>query len=255
MIMLKKTTTEIYDSTNLLWSRSKPSILSDYTARPFVLELCKPALAGANILDLGCGEGYMARKLKNLGAENIDAVDISKKMIEMAENSEKKNPLGIKYHVHDCTDLSLFQNKFFDIIISVFMINYISIDQMQNMMNQVFDLLKKGGCFIFTVPHPSLPFIKDKVVPFYFDKREYNYFSGIDKLFEGEIMRRDGVLAHVRSVHKTFENYFNALSLAGFSSLPKVIELGVNSEHLKIDPLFFGSLKGYPLHVAFKIVK
>ena len=36
--------------------------LSDFTGRPVVLQMCEPIIA-ADILDLGCGEGYFSRLL------------------------------------------------------------------------------------------------------------------------------------------------------------------------------------------------
>jgi hypothetical protein len=35
--------------------------------------------------------------------------------------------------------------------------------------------------------------------------------------------------------------------------MPTVMELGVTDAHLEIDPDFFCPLKGYPLHVLFKV--
>ncbi len=42
------------------------SAVSDYSARPFVIDLCEP-IVNKNILDLGCGEGYVGRELINRG--------------------------------------------------------------------------------------------------------------------------------------------------------------------------------------------
>lgn len=43
------------------WARQEPLILSDFTARPLVLQELAP-LKGKHVLDLGCGEGYVARR-------------------------------------------------------------------------------------------------------------------------------------------------------------------------------------------------
>ena len=55
-------TREIYNAQASQWSRDEPMLLSDYSARPFLLDLCEP-IADATILDLGCGEGYVSRVL------------------------------------------------------------------------------------------------------------------------------------------------------------------------------------------------
>ena len=54
-------------------------------------------------------------------------------------------------------------------------------------------------------------------------------------------------------MHKTFGDFFSALSAAGFGSLPKVEELRVTEEHLQQHPEWFGPLRDLPLHVAFQI--
>ena len=51
------------------------------------------------------------------------------------------------------------------------------------------------------------------------------------------------------------EEYFKALELAGFKCAPRVTELSVTVEHLELDPVFFGPLKGLPLHVAFEVTR
>jgi hypothetical protein len=59
----------------------------------------------------------------------------------------------------------------------------------------------------------------------------------------------------VRCVHKTVDDYFNALAAAGFTSLPGVQELYAQPEHLDMDPEFFEPLKDKPLHLAFRIMR
>ena len=48
---------KIYDGHADLWVRQEPILLSDYSARPRVLELCGD-VQGMDILDLGCGGGF-----------------------------------------------------------------------------------------------------------------------------------------------------------------------------------------------------
>ena len=67
------------------------------------------------------------------------------------------------------------------------------------------------------------------------------------------IWRRDGVDVPVRCVHKTFADYFDCLAQAGFTKLPKVVELRATEEHLALDPRFFGPLADQPLHVLFEL--
>ena len=54
---------------------------------------------GATVLDLGCGEGYVARTLAAKGTHSVLAYDISAGMIEKAREAEAAQPLGIEYRV------------------------------------------------------------------------------------------------------------------------------------------------------------
>jgi hypothetical protein len=69
----------------------------------------------------------------------------------------------------------------------------------------------------------------------------------------GKIWRRDGVALDVQMVHKTFEDYFEALRRAGFTWLPVVRELKADHGMLELDPEFFSPLMDFPLHVALKV--
>ena len=112
-----------------------------------------------------------------------------------------------------------------------------------------------GGRFIFSVPHPFFAFLHEEQPPFYFRRNGADYFSGRNQLFEGRIWRRDGTNIPVRCVHKTFDDYFNSLAAAGFTSLPVIRELYAQPQHLKMDPDFFEPLKNKPLHLAFRIMR
>jgi hypothetical protein len=59
----------------------------------------------------------------------------------------------------------------------------------------------------------------------------------------------------VRLIHKTFQDYFEALQDAGFSTMPTLHELGVTPELMTLDGAFFGPLEDVPLHVAISVVK
>lgn len=245
-------TTELYNAQAKEWSRNEPLLLSDYSARPFVIELCLP-LTGKKVLDAGCGEGYVGRKLAEAGAMHFHGIDISEKMI--AEAVAARERLGVSNLSYDVGDIRKIENTTqaeYDLFIAMFLFNYLNVAETHEAMKKAFDLIKPGGSFVFSVPHPFLAFHKKGKYPFYFEPSG-GYFSGRDVLFPGEIWRRDGIAVGVQCVHKTFEDYFHGLRLAGFSAMPEVYELKISQEHVDLDPAFFGPLLDLPLHVAFKI--
>lgn len=245
---------EMYDRNANSWKRIEPMLLSDYSARPLVIEKCAP-IEGTNVLDLGCGEGYVGRELIKRGASSVFGVDISDKMIQKAIHI--KEELGLDNATYKSEDIRSFINTYTEnhnLIIAVFLFNYLSIEEMTSIMSKVYQLLDEGGNFVFAVPHPSLPFLKTDKYPFYFDASD-GYFSAKNKKFPGKIWRRDGIAVDVQCVHKTFEDYFRALSKAGFTKIPEVEELRISEEHITLDPDFFKPLYDIPLHVLFKLTK
>jgi len=251
---IKNSTKEIYNNQSFSWARVTPSIVSDFTGRPPTLEMCGN-VKGKSVLDLGCGEGYCTRILASQCPREIIGVDISDEMINRAVTQEQIDQFGINYICADANSLEE-KNLSLDLILAMFVFNYISIEEMKSILKNVYKLLKDNGEFVFAVPHPSLAFIrKSKSLPFYFDSAEYDYFSARNNELKGQIWRRSGEVLNVRSYHKTFEDYFDVIKYAGFSNIDKVKELYVTDDIFNIDPIFFEPLRGIPLHVAFKLIK
>ena len=175
-------------------------------------------------------------------------------MIAGAIATEQADPLGIHYQVGDASQLSGLDDQEFDLVIAVFLFNYVDREQMTSIMKKVRRILRREGRFIFSVPHPCFAFLHEEQPPFYFQRDGAGYFSGRDELFEGRIWRRDGTNVPVRCMHKTLDDYFNSLATAGFTALPAIRELYPQPEHLEMAPDFFASLKDKPLHLAFNIV-
>ena len=247
-------TRELYNNQAQQWARKEPVLLSDYSARPFVINLCEP-IKGLKILDAGCGEGYVGRQLLQRGASSVHGIDISEKMIEQANSICKEEQLqGLSYETADIRTSEFSEGDCYDLVLCMFLFNYLSVNETHAVMKKIYSLLKPGGHFIFSVPHPLLAFLKKDKYPFYFQPSG-GYFSGRDTLFPGEIWRRDGIPVDVQCVHKTIEDYFNGLHLAGFSEFPAFHELHITEEHVKLDPKFFTPLIDLPLHLAFKVRK
>jgi ubiquinone/menaquinone biosynthesis C-methylase UbiE len=244
---------ELYDHNASDWTRTTPSSLSDYTARPAVLDMCQP-YAGLSILDLGCGEGYCARTMSDGGAAEVHGIDVSERMIQAAKTEEKRSPRRIRYEQGDATNLEAIQDASYDRVLAMFLFNYLDVEATKRCMTEVARVLRPGGRFVFAVPHPSLPWLRKPAPPFYFEVNE-GYFAARNTRWPGKIWKRDGTQLEVQVVHKTLEDYFEALSAAGFQRLPAVRELRVTPEILAIDPKFFGPLAETPLHLAFSITR
>jgi len=234
------------------WSRQEPMILSDFTARPLVLQELAP-VTGKHVLDLGCGEGYVARLVAQAGAQSVFGIDISSEMVGRARQAAASAPCPMTFETGNATTFEDYPRQQFDRVIAIFMISYLSRAEMTAVFRTVRSRLAAGGRFIFTVPHPFLPYIRPLEKPVYFDPKGRDYFAGVDESYEGYIWRRDGKAVPVSYMHKTFADYFNGLASAGFDTLPRIIELRVTEQHLALDPAFFAGAASYPLQVLFHI--
>lgn len=84
-------TRELYDQAASQWSRNEQLLLSDFTARPWVLEAAGD-VRGLHLWDLGCGEGYVGRQLARGNPSRIDGFDLSAEMITAAR--QQAGPLA-----------------------------------------------------------------------------------------------------------------------------------------------------------------
>jgi ubiquinone/menaquinone biosynthesis C-methylase UbiE len=113
---------------------------------------------GKTIYDVGCGNGYMARKLARDGAR-VFASDASKNLIDIAKDKSKE--IDIKYFVHDATDFSSYKENYFDFVVMNMVIHYVK--DLGKLFNGVSRILKKNGVFVFSTNHffrPAYPYSK-----------------------------------------------------------------------------------------------
>lgn len=244
----------LYDAHASRWLRREPSSLSDFTGRPPVFDLCGD-VAGKDVLDLGCGEGYCARELAERGARSILGVELSEQMVQLARAEESQLGQGLQFRQGDIAAL-LEADASFDLVLGVFVYNYLTLEQMRASFAEVHRVLRPGGHFVFSVPHPSFAFIrKRRERPFFFEVGQSGYYSGRDRQFQGEIYRRDGAALPVQMFHKTLADYFAGLRDAGFDTMPEIRELSVETAHMELDPEFFGPVNGLPLHLAMRVAR
>lgn len=111
-------------------------------------------LTGKLVLDLACGEGFYSRLYNLYGAKKVVGVDVSEKMIVLAKEAEKSDPLGISYLVGNALELNLGEQ--FDIISASYLLNYSQNElELQTMCQVISKHLKPGGKFVTINNNPD----------------------------------------------------------------------------------------------------
>ncbi len=117
---------------------------------PTLLEILGE-VSGKSILDLGCGQGYFSRILARKGAL-VSGIDISDQLVQLAIESEVKEPLGIKYFVNDSSDLKDIKDSKFDLIISNMVFH--DLRNIEGTIKECKRIIKKEGKLVFSLLHP-----------------------------------------------------------------------------------------------------
>ncbi len=172
---------------------------------------------GLRILDAGCGFGYLSRLLAKQGAK-VDGQDISRKFIGMAEDRERKEPLGVRYRQGSIVDLRHYGDGTFDVVISNLVLQ--DVREYERAIREIARVLTPRGRFVFSIMHPAFasPPIRGWVQePRDSNRNEDRLYVKVDRYFDRSTEAwgfGDG--PRVTSFHRPLRDYFEALSAAGF---------------------------------------
>lgn len=111
-----------------------------------------------NVLEIGCGDGYGTRHLVNL-AEKYTAVDKYK-------TKNQENLKGANFIQTQVPILDLFEDNFFDVVVSFQVIEHIKQDDV--FISEIFRVLKPNGICIITTPNIKMSLSRNP-----FHVREY----------------------------------------------------------------------------------
>lgn len=110
------------------------------------VSIASTTVESPNILDIGAGTGlFTSFMLEKYPKANVTLIDISEKMLEVA-NSRFKNNTNVKYIVDDYT-----KHKFedtFDIVISSLSIHHLMDVDKKDLYYKIFSIMKENSLFI-----------------------------------------------------------------------------------------------------------
>ena len=189
--------------------RSNPSAANDIVEKPALFSL-SPNLQNKSILDIGCGYGENCVEFIKMGASSVTGLDISVKMLEVAEN-ENTSP-NIKYINKSMTDLNEIAEKY-DVIFSSLAVHYI--EDFDKLIKDVYNLLNQGGYFIFSQEHPLTTALLTQNYWTCNEENERIHYNLTIYALEGE-RKVTWIVDGVIKYHRTMSSIINSLSNAGF---------------------------------------
>lgn len=189
-----------------------------------------PPLAGARVLDLGCGMGWFCRWAAEQGAARVLGFDLSSNMLERARSLDDFGV--ISYQQADLDALKLPPTSF-DLVFSSLAFHYLT--DLGRLWREASAALAPGGRFVFSVEHPMF------TAPVALAGDGWLQLPGgrnawpIDSyLLEGP-RTRDWLAPGVIKQHRTMATYVSTLASCGFEIL-ELVEWGPTDEELAVRP-------------------
>ena len=181
-----------------------------------IIPLAVEELAGrVRVLDLGCGDGQIARAL---AAQGSDVLGVDPTQLHIDTAIERGG--GPRYLLGGATDIPADDNSF-DAVVACLVFEHI--DEMDEAMTEVARVLKPQGQFSFFLNHPLLQtpgsgWIDDHII----DPPEQYWRIG-PYLVETESIEEVEKDVYIRFIHRPLSRYVNAL-IANGMTLERMLE-------------------------------
>lgn len=176
-------------------------------------------VARRRLLDLACGNGYLARKLARLGADVV-GVDGSPALIDLAQRREVRDHLGIAYHVSDAARLDALEDGIFDLVVCHMAL--MDIEDAAGAIREAARVLSPEGRFIASLSHPCFDVINASawvVERMEFDETVWRKVGRYREISVGRCPWQIGpdTRHHTAAYHRPLSWYFQAFRAAGLA--------------------------------------
>ncbi len=175
------------------------------------------SVAGMNVLDLACGNGYLSRRFARQGA-TVTAVDASEQIIERARMRDAREPLGITYHVVNAAHLTMVEDSAFDLVVCNMAL--MDIEDAAGAIQEVSRVLRDRGRFVASLSHPCFDKVNTSgwaieciypVTTIWRKMSHYREVSADDLPWQ----RIPGQIVYTRAYHRPLSWYFHTLRASG----------------------------------------
>jgi ubiquinone/menaquinone biosynthesis C-methylase UbiE len=210
---------------------------------------------GKDVLDLGCGNGYLSRRLARTGA-GVTAVDSSARMIRNAKSHDPENSLRITYVCSDASKLTSIKDASFDLAFAN--MSLMDIRDAKGALREVSRVLRKGGRFVASIYHPCFDngsnsgWLLEKVM---FETKVFRRIRAYRKPFSERVpwSLQGGERRYTLSFHRPLSWYARAMRSSGLA-ITALEEPEGTEEFRETDPDGAGYAE-VPLHLVFEATK
>lgn len=193
-----------------------------------------------NILDAGCGSGYLSRKIAKLGG-NVTGIDNSKTFINHCNEIQAHLDLNCKFIHGSLTNMPEIPSEKYDVVISNIVM--VDIPDYQAAFNEIHRVLKEKGRFLWSNVHPVFGRMGafDYRLPMDTKRKEDRIWKVIDRYFDSGAYKIGwGNIGELWQFDRTLTEYTHALKEAGF----------VIREIVEPTPPY-SEIQKHPYHLAF----
>jgi ubiquinone/menaquinone biosynthesis C-methylase UbiE len=213
------------------------------------------------IIELGCGNGYLAPRLLEQQPKQIIMTDISKYNLQHA--AEKCRDPRVSFLEQDATEAWKVEAASIDIVYSNMMLN--EIEDIETPIQEAFKALKDGGVFVFSITHPAWdlfmyaqekvgkPSNKIKELGGYFKRGFAKYLMGGDNKANPKLKDKYSKAFEVEHYQRPVADYFSQFVKAGFT-VKQLLEPEPTAELLQVAPRFIDHTD-HPIGLIFYCTK
>jgi 2-polyprenyl-3-methyl-5-hydroxy-6-metoxy-1,4-benzoquinol methylase len=181
---------------------------TDLTDRA-VLDAIGP-VDGLSILDAGCGEGYLSRRLAQDGARVV-GIDACADLVQSAQDAAERNGLSIDYRTGTVDNL-LLASDHFDVVVSNHLLN--DLPSITNAIREFARVTRTGGRLVILMLHPCFYGANaERIAVKTYPGLEYFQVRTIEQTFKVAGIESP---AKVRMWFRPLEDYISQLVTSGF---------------------------------------